>query len=133
MHEYDYMLPPEALWEWDDGQSMYPPNADTPMKIYRGYDSTYQIPEEETPEEVGEGTLVLTIRSRDGHKVWSTEMESVGSEITVPESITRDMREGRRYYHFDIALINNDSRKLVREITPVWVYPTAGGTQYERR
>ena len=35
MHEYEYQVPPQALWEWDDGQSMYPPNTNEPMVIYR--------------------------------------------------------------------------------------------------
>lgn len=130
MHEYDYMLPPQALWEWDDGQSMYPPNVDEPMVIYRGADSKFTLPAEEPPE-VGEGTLVLTIRARDGRKVWSSEMNDITEEVSVPENVTRDMKEGRRYYFYDIMLVTENGREIVQPVTPVWVYPTAGGTQYE--
>ena len=129
MHEYDYTVPPQALWEWDDGQSMYPPNTDAPMVIYRGADSVF------TPEvvdaELSDGVLVLTIRSREGKKVWQAELANLTDETVVPAEITADMKEGHHYYFFDIMLVTEDGRTVVQPVTPVWVYPTAGGTQYK--
>ena len=131
MHEYDYTVPPQALWEWDDGQSMYPPNTDAPMIIYRGADSKY------TPALEGihlsGAAAVLTIRGRDGQKVWSTEISDLTAELTVPADITKDMHEGRHFYFFDIMLPVDEQLTVLQEVTPVWVYPTAGGVQYGGR
>lgn len=130
MHEYEYQLPPQAMWEWDDGQSMYPPNTDEPMIIYRGADSDY------TPaldaEAVDGRTIRLTIRDRSGHMVWQADLAGVDETVTIPASVTKDMREGRHQYFFDIMLVTADERRTFQNITPVWVYPTAGGIQYGR-
>jgi hypothetical protein len=129
MHEYEYQIPPQALWEWDDGQSMYPPNTDEPMIIYRGADSDYTMTPGDT--EAGEGTLRLTIRDRSGRMVWQTEPESLEATVTVPAQVTKDMQEGRHRYFFDIMLVTEDERRTLQGVTPVWVYPTAGGAQYD--
>ena len=131
MHEYDYQVPPQALWEWDEGQSMYPPNADKPMIVHRGADCGY-TPELET-EDTGGQTIRLTIRERSGRKVWSGDLASPTDTVTVPASVTKDMRESRDRYFFDIMLIGDEERRSLQDITPVWVYPTAGGVQYDGR
>ena len=99
MHEYEYQVPPQAMWEWDDGQSMYPPNTNEPMVIYRGADSRFTPPVSETEEE---GTLVLTIRTRDDRHVWHQTLSDLTEEIIIPADVTKDMKEGRHYYFYDI-------------------------------
>ena len=129
MHEFDYQLPPQALWEWDDGQSMYPPNTTEPMVIYRGADSKFAPPE---PEVVEDGELVLTIRTRDGWHVWHKTLTDLSEEVYVPASVTKDMREGRGYYFYDIMAVSDETIVTVQPVTPVHVYPTAGGVQYRK-
>lgn len=129
MHEYDYQMPPQALWEWDDGQSMYPPNADPPLIIQRGADNDY-TPELDV-EDAGGDTIRLTIRERGGRKIWQADLASPTDTVTIPASVTKDMREGRGRYFFDIMLIGDGERRSLQSITPVWVYPTAGGVQYD--
>ena len=92
MHEYEYQVPPQALWVWDDGQSMYPPNTYEPMVIYRGADCRFTPPVSETEEE---GTLVLTIRTRDDRHVWHQTLTDLTTEIVIPADVTKDMKEGR--------------------------------------
>ena len=128
MHEFEYQVPPQALWEWDDGQSMYPPNTDEPMIIYRGADSRFKPPVASTTET---GDLVLTIRTRDDRHVWSYTLTDLTAEIVVPADVTKDMREGRNYYFYDILAVGQDTIFTVQPVTPVWVYPTAGGAQYK--
>ena len=131
MHEYDYQLPPQALWEWDDGQAMYPPNADQPMIVYRGADSDYTA--QLDAEEIGGRTIRLTIRDRSGHRVWQTDLESADATVTVPANVTKDMLESTRLYGYDIMLITQDERRVLQAYAPVFVYPTAGGVQYDGR
>ena len=130
MHEYEYQVPPQALWEWDDGQSMYPPNTDEPMVIYRGADSRFTPPVSETEEE---GTLVLTIRTRDDRHVWHQTLTDLTTEIIIPADVTKDMKEGRHYYFYDIMAVGEETIFTVQPLTPVEVHPTAGGVQYNRR
>ena len=130
MHEYEYQVPPQALWEWDDGQSMYPPNTDEPMVIYRGADCRFTPPVSETEEE---GTLVLTIRTRDDRHVWHQTLTDLATEIIIPADVTKDMKEGRHYYFYDIMAVGEETIFTVQPLTPVEVYPTAGGVQYNRR
>ena len=129
MHEYDFQVPPQVLWEWDDGQSMYPPNTDQPMIIYRGADSSYQPTL--TGITLNNVLLTLTIRGRDGRKVWDTDIASLTDPVVVPATVTKDMHEGRNFYYFDIILLADNQHTVIQPVTPVWVYPTAGGIQYD--
>lgn len=131
MHEYDYQVPPQALWEWDDGQSMYPPNEDPPLIIQRGADCDY-TPELDVDAEAAAGkTIRMTIRDRSGHRVWQGDLDRPDATVTIPASVTKDMREGRHMYMFDIMLITADERRSLQHVTPIWVFPTAGGLQYD--
>ena len=130
MHEYEYQVPPQAMWEWDDGQSMYPPNTNEPMVIYRGADSRFTPPVSETEEE---GTLVLTIRTRDDRHVWHQTLNDLTEEIIIPADVTKDMKEGLHYYFYDIMAVGEETIFTVQPLTPVEVHPTVGGVQYNRR
>ena len=130
MHEYEYQVPPQALWEWDDGRSMYPPNTNEPMVIYRGADSRFTPPVSETEEE---GTLVLTIRTRDDRHVWHQTLNDLTEEVIIPADVTKDMKEGRHYYFYDIMAVGEETIFTVQPLTPVEVQPTVGGVQYNRR
>ena len=131
MHEYDYRVPPSALWEWDDGMSTFPPNLPPPVELYRGADSAVRI--DLTEENPGEGELKLYIRKRGEHRAIELPLSGAQCEVTVPADVTRDMEEGMEKYIYDIMLVGEDNRTVLRGPGKVIVYQTAGGVQYNRR
>lgn len=134
MHEYDYRVPPSALWEWDDGMSTFPPNLPPALELYRGADSRVSI--DLTSEVAGlgmPGMPVLYIRRRDGTRALEIPLDSEKCEVTVPADVTRDMEEGTEKYIYDIMMVGADTRTVLRGPGKVTVYQTAGGIQYNKR
>lgn len=131
MHEYDYRVPPSALWEWDDGMSTFPPNLPPVIELYRGADSKVRI--DLTEENPGDGDLTLYIRHRGGTRAIEVPLPGNPCEVIIPDDVTKDMAEGMEQYIYDIMLTDADTRTVVRGPGKVTVYQTAGGVQYNKR